>query len=375
MKKKLMMIVVVIVLAVIAVIAGWFIYDDNRCTEKAKEIDALIETVGYQEETSEEAVTEHNITLESEEAITSARTTYEDARKKVQNKVTKYGVLKKAEKQLDALKDAISTLEDTIEAIGYDETLGNDVENFTINGVSLESEEKIVEARSTFDAASAYLQEKISNSKKLTESEEILAKLKTIQEVVSKIDSLGDVTLESEDALTEARTAYDALSDDEKEYVPNYDTLTNDESKLQELKDEKEKEEAEAAAKAKKEAEEKAAASAASSSSNSSNESSSSNSTTTDTTASSNTSESTSSTSPYTDPSYCTYINNDSSYDVSALNQFIRSDLKILCENAPLGYFSYSTVNGIYGYKSYCFALSCQDDVNAAVAVLQQAGY
>ena len=368
MKKKLMMIVVVIVLAVIAAIAGWFIYDDNRCTEKAKEIDALIETVGYQEETSEEAVTEHNITLESEKAITSARTAYEDAGKKVQNKVTKYGVLKKAEKQLDALKDAVSTLEDTIEAIGYDETLGNDVENFKRNGVSLESEEKIVEARSTFDAASAYLQENISNSKKLTESEEILAKLKAIQEVVSKIDSLGDVTLESEDALTEARTAYDTLTDDEKEYVSNYDTLTNDESKLQKLKDEKEKEEAEAAAKAKKDAEAKAAASASSSSNNSSGESS------------SGGSDSSSGNSgggfnnPAAAPNFCTYVTNESSYDVSALNQFIRSDLKILCYNSP-GSFTYYKTNSVYGYVGYSFNLSSQDDVNSAIAVLQQAGY
>ena len=43
--------------------------------------------------------------------------------------------------------------------------------------------------------------------------------------VIDKISAIGDVTLESEDAIKEARTAYDALTDAQKELVSNKDVL------------------------------------------------------------------------------------------------------------------------------------------------------
>ena len=55
--------------------------------------------------------------------------------------------------------------------------------------------------------------------------------------VVKKIAAIGEVTLESEAAITDARKAYDALSEKAKEKVTNYQTLADAEAKLQELKD------------------------------------------------------------------------------------------------------------------------------------------
>jgi hypothetical protein len=55
--------------------------------------------------------------------------------------------------------------------------------------------------------------------------------------VIDLIKAIGDVTLDSADAITEARTAYDALSDTGKGYVTNTDTLTDAEKALKELQD------------------------------------------------------------------------------------------------------------------------------------------
>ena len=66
--------------------------------------------------------------------------------------------------------------------------------------------------------------------------------------VIDKISAIGDVTLESEDAIKEARTAYDALTDAQKELVSNKDVLEKAETTLKELKDAKDADDAKVAA-------------------------------------------------------------------------------------------------------------------------------
>lgn len=60
------------------------------------------------------------------------------------------------------------------------------------------------------------------------------------QPVVEMINAIGTVTLDSEEAIAAAREAYDALTDDQKQYVDNYDVLTAAEEELEELKEEAE---------------------------------------------------------------------------------------------------------------------------------------
>lgn len=52
------------------------------------------------------------------------------------------------------------------------------------------------------------------------------------------IGAVGDVTLQSADAIEAARAAYDALTAEQKALVANYETLTAAEAKLEKLKDE-----------------------------------------------------------------------------------------------------------------------------------------
>lgn len=57
-----------------------------------------------------------------------------------------------------------------------------------------------------------------------------------ILEVKTKIDAIGEVTLDSEAAIAEARAAYDALTPEQQEKISNYEKLTAAEARLAELK-------------------------------------------------------------------------------------------------------------------------------------------
>ena len=180
------------------------------------------------------------VTLESEDAIKEARTAYDaltDAQKEL---VSNKDVLEKAEKDLADLKAA--------------DQVSKNITN--IGTVTLESEDAIKEARTAYDALTDAQKELVSNKDVLEKAESTLKELqdakaadvKAAEKVTNKIDAIGDVTLESEDAIKEARTAYDALTDAQKELVSNKDVLEKAETTLKELKDAKDADDAKAAA-------------------------------------------------------------------------------------------------------------------------------
>lgn len=62
-----------------------------------------------------------------------------------------------------------------------------------------------------------------------------------VKNLIEKIGDAEDITLESENDIEDAREAYDALSEDDKAKVPNYDKLVAAEAALKKLKEEKNK--------------------------------------------------------------------------------------------------------------------------------------
>ena len=56
-----------------------------------------------------------------------------------------------------------------------------------------------------------------------------------VEKVIELIDAIGTVTIDSADAINAARDAYDALSDEEKAQVTNYDVLLAAEEKFEEI--------------------------------------------------------------------------------------------------------------------------------------------
>ena len=110
-----------------------------------------------------------------------------------------------------------------------------------LGDITLASEEAIAEARAAYNALTDLQKMQVNNYETLQKAEEKLAELKEdaakVKAVESQIDALGDITLDNEDAITEARAAYDALTDAQKAQVSNYEALQKAEEKLAELKE------------------------------------------------------------------------------------------------------------------------------------------
>ena len=156
------------------------------------------------------------VTLESESAITAARSAYDELPAGWNAYVTKYADLEAAEKKLADLKAANKVI-NQIDAIGT---------------VTLGSEATITAVRSAFNALSADQQALVTNLSVLEAAEAELAALKAPGIVTDKINAIGTVTLESEAAITEARSAYDALTAEQKAQVTNLSVLEAAEAEL-----------------------------------------------------------------------------------------------------------------------------------------------
>ena len=172
------------------------------------------------------------VTLSSSSTIKAARSAYNALTADQKKQVTNYAVLQKAESELSDLQkaDAVVT---KIKNIGT---------------VTLKSESKIKQARTAYNKLTDKQKTLVTNYDVLEKAEKDLADLKAADQVSKNITNIGTVTLESEDVIKEARTAYDALTDAQKKLVSNKDVLEKAETTLKELKDAKDADDAKVAA-------------------------------------------------------------------------------------------------------------------------------
>lgn len=129
-------------------------------------------------------------------------------------------------------KAAAKAVDDLIDAIG-DVTLTDDCKA------------KIDAARKAYDALTDAQKALVSKLDILTDAEAKLARLKkeaadkaAVDDVIAKIDAIGKVKLDkdSKAKITAARAAYDALDDELKAQVTNYNTLLAAEKRYQQLR-------------------------------------------------------------------------------------------------------------------------------------------
>lgn len=162
------------------------------------------------------------VTVDSEDAINEAREAYNDLSVRQQKNVTNYQVLVDAENTLVLVKEnavKIASVEQTIDAIG-------EVTYTTA------SKMKIDLARSAYNNLAAELQPQVSNYAVLEAAEARYAELKAEAEntaaaapVISLINAIGEVTLNSKSAIEAAEKAYAQLTEDQQAYVTNYNVL------------------------------------------------------------------------------------------------------------------------------------------------------
>ncbi|WP_426350054.1 leucine-rich repeat protein [Alloiococcus sp. CFN-8] len=126
------------------------------------------------------------------------------------------------------------------------------------NPITLEDEEAIKAVRAAYDALTEEQKALVENYNLLLEAEKTFAELRAkaeeeaasaarVEAVKNAIEAIGEVTLEDEEAIKATRNAYDALSEDEKAKIDNYNKLTTAEETLAKLKAEAEEEASSAA--------------------------------------------------------------------------------------------------------------------------------
>ena len=98
-----------------------------------------------------------------------------------------------------------------------------------IGEVTLDSGDAIDAARTAYDKLPEAKKVLVDNYEKLTAAEEAYTALvdaAAAKAVDDLVDAIGEVTADSGDAIKAARAAYDALTDTQKELVKNYEKLT-----------------------------------------------------------------------------------------------------------------------------------------------------
>lgn len=193
------------------------------------------------------------ITLESAKQIQKARAGYDALNKYAQYiveyaKPVNYYTLLDAEVKLKELQDAAAEQEriDRAAAAAVDNLID------AIGEVTLKSKQAIETARAAYDNLTPTQKTYVTKLDTLTAAETAYKNLvdrKAADDVIEKINEIGKVTLESKTAIEAARAAYNALTDDQKPLVENYDVLTAAEAELARLEAEaKDKADREAAA-------------------------------------------------------------------------------------------------------------------------------
>ena len=172
------------------------------------------------------------LTDDCKAAIDAARKAYEALTDVQKELVSKLDTLTDAEAAYEALANqaAAKAVDDLIDAIG-DVVLTDDCK------AAIDAARKAYEALTDVQKA---LVEKLDT---LTAAEAAYKKLAddkaAVDDVIAKIDAIGKVKITNtvKAAIDAARAAYDALPDELKAQVTNYDTLTAAEKRYQQLLD------------------------------------------------------------------------------------------------------------------------------------------
>ena len=120
-----------------------------------------------------------------------------------------------------ANRETLSAAEQTFDALAIQAT--TDAIR-AIGDVTLDSGEAIRAARELYDGFSGAIQSQVANRDVLVRDEEQYAALR-IQHVDELIDAIGEVTLSSEDRIREAEDAYNGLRESEAASVANHRVL------------------------------------------------------------------------------------------------------------------------------------------------------
>lgn len=179
-------------------------------SEQAQQVDDLIAAIG-------------EVTLDSKAAIEQAEAGMESLSESDRKALENMLVYENALAEYQEL--VVQSVESQIAEIGT---------------VTFESESAIQTARDAYEDCPEELRSQVSNYNVLEDAEKTLDNMR-VQNVIDLIDAIGEVTLESEEKITIAKTAYNILPKTLQKEISNADVLWAAASALQEAKDAKER--------------------------------------------------------------------------------------------------------------------------------------
>ena len=175
----------------------------------------------YETVLEEQAVTEACV-QEAENAIDAIGSVTLDSGDAIRAARAAYDAVPEEAREQDAFSEAaLSAAEQTFDALAIQAT--TDAIN-AIGDVTLDSGEAIRAARELYDGFSGAIQSQVANRDVLVRDEEQFSALR-VQHVNDLITDIGEVTLSSEDRIREAEDAYNALSESEAAAVTNHRML------------------------------------------------------------------------------------------------------------------------------------------------------
>lgn len=165
------------------------------------------------------------ITLESDSAINTAEQAF--------NKLSDEE--KKQVKNADVLEDARQKYDDLV-IVDQEMKKAQDIDDMItkIGQVTLNSAKNITDARKAYDQAENSVKERVKKYEDLEKAEQILSDLQ-VSNVIDAINAIGDVTLESKQKIINARELYDSLKVDLQTKITNYSILESSETILNDL--------------------------------------------------------------------------------------------------------------------------------------------
>ena len=179
------------------------------------------------------------LTLDDETAVNEAKTAFDALNAENQAKVTNSDKLTKALAKIEELKAAASDQEKVDAVI----KMINDLP--ATDALTLADKEAVASASAAYEALGE-LKGKVTNADKLTAAINKIADLEKDKDAADKVIALIDaidaeITLDSEKGITDARTAYDALTPAQKALISaeKLEVLTNAEAELKGIKADK----------------------------------------------------------------------------------------------------------------------------------------
>ncbi len=161
-----------------------------------------------------------DITLDSASALESARVSYDNLTDEQKTYVSNYEDLLSKEAEFSLLLKEKAEADDIVLQID------------SIEDISLETEPQIIALRERIDALSEKGKNFITNIEKFISVEKTVADMKAAEEVDNMIALIGEVSVGKLDDIHSARERYDALTDEQRSYVKNISILTEAEAVL-----------------------------------------------------------------------------------------------------------------------------------------------